>query len=734
MGHRGARSQAAAGLLLLVHAGLGLADPQARPEASADRPLQDLVVTAPALLNGVSPLMQILPPEIEVYGADSLSDLLDALKDRTRSSRSDQKPLVLINGRLAGPTELDNLPPEAVERVDVLPERAAVAYGLGEDQLVVNFILRNHFTGETSGLTESRATMSEGQSLAANTSLAHIEGDSLGTVKLDYKDSDWLLESQRDIVAADSADRTLLPAKRDVKLAGTLAGRVFDVRSSLEASVDVQTDASLQGLDLDQHDRTGVTHLAGQLTGLVCRFSWIAGAGYDRTTAHSVSGTGIDASGMTLLSVGDSTSDVSNVSASLSGPLATLPAGAATVNLKLGVQAQQFTAQAAASDMPVQNSRLSRTVRSAAADATLPLTSRDNDAVGGFGDLSASLKIGVQGVSDFGTLTNFGYGLTWKPIKALTFNAAFTNTQTPPTVDELLDPVIVTPNVEMFDFVKGDSVYVTELNGGNPDLGRSDGRLLNLGLRAGPLFGGPTLTVDYEHRRVFDAIGLLPPVSFDVQSAFPERYERDASGDLVEVDNRHVNLAREASDFMRSGMFLPIPFGSAPTPAASGRRMLVTVYDTWYLRDTILVRNGIPELDLLNGSPSTVAAATVPRGQPKNTIEIHWFVFENGLGAELSGIWHAATRVDTGTIAAPDPLTFSALATEDFRVFANLEKLSATQSSRWAKGARITLKLTNLFDSRQTVHDTTGATPAAFQAGYVDPLGRVVTLSIRKTF
>jgi hypothetical protein len=61
------------------------------------------------------------PSELESYGADTLSDLVDALKPLTRSSRSDGAPVVLINGHLAGVTEFANLPSDAVERVEVLP-------------------------------------------------------------------------------------------------------------------------------------------------------------------------------------------------------------------------------------------------------------------------------------------------------------------------------------------------------------------------------------------------------------------------------------------------------------------------------------------------------------------------------------------------------------------------------------------------------------------------------------
>jgi hypothetical protein len=37
-------------------------------------------------------------------------------------------------------------------------------------------------------------------------------------------------------------------------------------------------------------------------------------------------------------------------------------------------------------------------------------------------------------------------------------------------------------------------------------------------------------------------------------------------------------------------------------------------------------------------------------------------------------------------------------------------------------------------DARQRVVDGSGATPAGFAPGYLDPLGRAVTLSLRKAF
>jgi hypothetical protein len=40
----------------------------------------------------------------------------------------------------------------------------------------------------------------------------------------------------------------------------------------------------------------------------------------------------------------------------------------------------------------------------------------------------------------------------------------------------------------------------------------------------------------------------------------------------------------------------------------------------------------------------------------------------------------------------------------------------------------------NLFDARQSVRDASGHTPLSYQAAYLDPAGRVVTIGLRKLF
>ena len=63
--------------------------------------------------------------------------------------------LVMVNGRrISGFQEIRGIPPEAIERTEILPEETALSYGYSADQRVVNFVLKANFrslTGELSG-------------------------------------------------------------------------------------------------------------------------------------------------------------------------------------------------------------------------------------------------------------------------------------------------------------------------------------------------------------------------------------------------------------------------------------------------------------------------------------------------------------------------------------------------------------------------------------------------------
>ncbi len=69
----------------------------------------------------------------------------------------------------------------------------------------------------------------------------------------------------------------------------------------------------------------------------------------------------------------------------------------------------------------------------------------------------------------------------------------------------------------------------------------------------------------------------------------------------------------------------------------------------------------------------------------------------------------------------------------DLRLFADFAQNRAlVLRHRWLAGTRVTLSVTNLFDTYERVRDVTGATPISYQAAYLNPVGRQVKLTLRK--
>jgi len=703
------------------------------------------------------PIEQLSDVEVSSFGVDSATELLNQLKPRTASSMSNQNPIVLINGRVAGSTELDNLPPEAILRVDILPEKAALRYGFNDDQRVVNLILRERFRARVLEALDRQTTEGGGQSSAADASLTRVDHDTEDAVRLDYKESERLLESERGIASAASDLRTLLPLTSEAKLAASIVQPVLDLRPSLEASADVKSSDSLQGLASDnsasaapstaqaptpgdqllgQHTESTTLHVAGRVSGLWRKLIWsLAVTGNQSSSDQRVNATDIDTPGSMVLDRSDYTLDTGRVDASIGGPLVRLPAGPVAFNAHLDAQLEDVRTHTQSDGEASSQTHLSRTTGSARLRAEVPLTSPALDVLPFAGELTARLSVGVDDVSNFGVLDTYAYGLTWSPHDHVYLNADFTDIEIAPSAQDLFSPAVVTPGVQMFDFVTSQTDYVTQITGGDPELQHTDRRVVRLGMFLGPFFAGDTNAyVNFERRRDSDAVGILPPVTAAVESAFPDRFVRDAIGTLIQVDDRSVNLALEARDLLTWGVNLGLPF-SRPQGAPPGLHFMLSLQDTWYVRDTILVANGVPELDLLNGAPLGAVSGGVAGAQPRNTLQLWATLSYRALGAQLFGRWRSASYVNDGTAAAPDSLSFAALGTLNMRVFADVGRLLRGSGAHgWAKGLRVNLNVVNLLDARERVVDSTGLTPAGFQPGYLDPLGRMVTLSLRKVF
>jgi hypothetical protein len=185
----------------------------------------EITVTAPRglTIGGIPPLLEVSPSELEAYGVDTLSELVDAMAPLTRSSRGGQIPVVLINGHLAGRMEFANLPREAIARVEVLPETVALQYGFSENQRVINFVLREHYRAVPVRTTEAGASEGGDRTTQLDASLVRLNEETRSTLLGSFSNNAKLLESDRGIDQPDSIDRTLQPEITEAKVAATLS-------------------------------------------------------------------------------------------------------------------------------------------------------------------------------------------------------------------------------------------------------------------------------------------------------------------------------------------------------------------------------------------------------------------------------------------------------------------------------------------------------------------------------
>ena len=80
-------------------------------------------------------------------------------------------------------------------------------------------------------------------------------------------------------------------------------------------------------------------------------------------------------------------------------------------------------------------------------------------------------------------------------------------------------------------------------------------------------------------------------------------------------------------------------------------------------------------------------------------------------------------------------LHFAAFTTVNVDLFLDVAaRIGKVKTPKWLNGVRINIGIDNLLNERQNVKDSAGFTPVNYQPAYLDPLGRSVSLTVRKVF
>lgn len=926
---------------------------------------EEVVVTGQlrgAVPGDVKPEVILGPADIRAYGASNVTELMTALSAQlgSGSGRGDEQPVILLSGRRSSMAEVRNLPTEAIERVDILPEEAALQFGYGANQKVVNFVLRRRFMGLTSVLEGAMPTAGGNSWQNGNLNLQKIRRSERLELDVKFSQNSDILESERGVtragtslfdtrgnivgLAGDEIDpalsalagttvtvagvpdgaptlagfaananranvadltpyRTLSGGggtsgisgtpQKNFELSGTYTPAISDKVSAVATfgltvnhsdvllglpsatlqlpagnpfspfSQDVRLLRYYDNLEplsrsTDRRTITGGLTLNSQTSPWLANWGWSLQANYNYGENNSVTTTGIDASqAQALLDARDpgfdpfgplppalailrpdqisrARTNEATLDFTTFGALFKLPAGDARATLRV---AGQTTDQDSRSWIAgrYQAGNVSRDSGSVRGNLVLPVASRSRGVLGGIGDLSINGNVEVEQLSDFGRLVTTGYGLNWAPIRQIRANVAVSNDRRAPNPGQLGDPVLVTPNRRVFDFVRNESVDITAITGGNPQLTADSRRSFNARLSIRPLADtNLSFNASYNQSRYRNYAGSFPGATAEIEAAFPDRFVRDADGRLLSIDYRPVNFERRDTSQLRWGIDFSIPISSPQAKLMQERRtafqaamaesrrtgqplppemsaqleqfrrlgqqqslfggnerrfgqgqqqgqqqdqqpgqgqprqeqgrergegqgpgagggfrggpgggrgfggggrggfgggniIRFTLNHVWVFKDEVLIRQGLPVVDRLDGSSSQSVAA--------HKIDALAAVKRDAWLFQVTGNWQSGTRQMTGPIGSQTRLNFGSLARIGLMTEFNPgQDIDVLLKSPWLRGSRVQLRVDNLFDARQRVTDENGVVPAAYLPMLRDPIGRVVRLTFRKQF
>ncbi|WAT18845.1 TonB-dependent receptor plug domain-containing protein [Aurantiacibacter sp. MUD11] len=566
------------------------------------------------------PILELDEADIAAYGAGSIAELLQALGPQVNSSRGrggsggfggGGGPVILVNGvRISSFRELRSYPPEAIERTEVFSEDVAQRYGYSPDQRVVNFILKDNFSSREIEVEYGQPFDGGYSTQEVEGTYLRIDGPSRLNLNLEWDNSSMLTEAERDIVQADGSlpdlatdpdpaeYRSLVADSAGVEATVNWSTRLGQAGNSLSLNATYEREDSLrlQGLDIvlltdDQNntlrrtfneedpltvDRRSETYAMGSTVNLQLG-EWEVTGTLDGTYVDSISRTGrrVDttalvadaAAGLIAIDgdlgtfaeagVDESLTDTYTFNA-LSTARATpifLPAGDISVTLDAGYRWNRIESsdtRALAADIGLSRSRVF-----GGANVAIPLTSRDEEVVGAVGDITLNLNVGVDYLSDFGTLTDWTAGVTWGVTDTITFTANHINREVAPSLSQLGNPAIATPNVPVFDILNNETVLATVITGGNPNLPAQDQSDWKFGvIWELPFIDGGSVSVDYYDNHSTNVTASLPVLTPEIEAAFPDRVTRDATGQLIQVDERFITFAERDERRLQFGLNL----------------------------------------------------------------------------------------------------------------------------------------------------------------------------------
>ncbi len=397
--------------------------------------------------------------------------------------------------------------------------------------------------------------------------------------------------------------------------------------------------------------------------------------------------------------------------------LVTLPAGPVSANLSVNAgrsRSENWQSDNLGGPATRTGSALAR--MDGSLTLSVPVSRAGEGEILSLGTIGLDLTASAQTMTNSRLQKRYNGDLSWAPIPNIQLRGSIGHAETAPSFNQLDDPILTTVN-RIFDYSRAEMADAIWITGGNPALRRGTQRSTALAATIRPL-GNEAISLNVAYRRDVAKGGVagFPELTPVIEAAFPERVTRDANGRLVSVDARAINIARSTDSDLSSGIALRFP----TKPAPNATRFSFALRHRWRLKSELLTHPGIPAIDQLAQS-----------GQSRHSLSFQATAGKRGWGGTLGANWSSASRVTNGDLIlnTKPPVTFN------LSMFAEPQHLSRSVG----KGSvlddlKISLDVQNLFNGYRRVTRGDGSTPPGFSRDEVDPLGRVIRMTVRKRF
>jgi hypothetical protein len=845
LAQRALHCSAAACAFLCASAASGQRSGASKPAGDADDDTAEIVVVGirGSAVTDIVPIAVLGREAIDATGASTMAELLQAIRGTTQSADGSD-PIFLLNAqRVSGYQEIGSLPPEAIEKIEILPEPAALRFGFPPTRRVVNFITKRRFRQVEAKASAGSTTPWGSATEKANLGMTRLHDDGRLTLNLEYGRTDPLYQSDRRILPDPDipfdavgnvtgldggeidpalsalAGQTVTiapvpgaPSDRDT-LAGFAAGanrpRLFDVgpyatlaprndrlkaeaviadriggtlAGSFSVSAEQSRDRALGGpataglivpgtnpfspfagpvllnrylteVDPLHHRETTITlHAGATLRGAIAGWQWDLTASLDQKQVDGRSELGIDptAADAAIAAGADPFAPLdpalltarlvdrtrqrtrtAEAKAVVTNTPILLPAG--RIAMTASLEAAQSSAVSSSRGSDPFELRLARGRIEGSLAVNVPLTSRRARVLPAIGDLSVNASANLRRVGGFGSLHDTTYGAVWSPVEGLQLLATVKASAAAPDMTEQSIPQIQFANVGVFDFGTGRTDLVTVIRGGNPDLLAEHRLVRSLALNVKPFARSELrLSATYQATRIRNQTGTVSAVMPKTEAILPDLFTRDSAGRLVSVAYRPINFYLERQRSLQLTLNASGKLGKTPPQSSSGPKAApeppqasyyAGIGPTIKFEDRLQLRPGAPQLDLLSGD-------SIGTWTPRAFGYAYGGINYQGFGATFNA-WYGAARRVRGAVPAAD-LRFLSLFKLNVGAYLPLRRLLPRED--WTRKLQLRLDVENITNARQQVRDGNGAVPFRYQSAYQDPIGRIVTITLRKLF